>query len=77
MYHSPPQLYRSAGAAEAALEKATEAKDDNAIAEAQKALETAMAFDVDNFHSYDDEAPVQPDEDGYYPVPVPGKTRTV
>jgi len=28
--------------------------------------------DVDNFHSYDDEAPVKPDENGRYQIPVPG-----
>jgi predicted dehydrogenase len=34
--------------------------------------------DTDSLHSFDDAAPVQPDKDGRYPVPVPGsKTRFV
>jgi myo-inositol 2-dehydrogenase/D-chiro-inositol 1-dehydrogenase len=33
--------------------------------------------DVDNYHSYDDEAPLKPDADGRYSVAVPGKTVVV
>ena len=40
----------------------------------------AMASDLDlvpELHSFDDPAPVLPDAEGNYPVPVPGKTRFV
>jgi predicted dehydrogenase len=33
--------------------------------------------DFDSFTSYEDEAPVKPDENGYYPVPVPGEEAVV
>ena len=33
--------------------------------------------DVDNFKSYDQEAPVKPDEDGNYEIPMPGKTKVL
>jgi predicted dehydrogenase len=33
--------------------------------------------DFDSFKSMDDKAPVQPDENGRYPVPVPGATKVV
>jgi predicted dehydrogenase len=33
--------------------------------------------DFDSFHSMDDKAPVEPDENGRYPIPVPGKTKVV
>ncbi|HIF30125.1 MAG: Gfo/Idh/MocA family oxidoreductase [Pirellulaceae bacterium] len=36
--------------------------------------ETKLA-DVDNFHSYDDEAPVQPNAEGRYAIAVPGRTK--
>lgn len=32
---------------------------------------------VSKFTSFDDEPPVLPDEDGRYPIPVPGETKTV
>ena len=32
--------------------------------------------DVDNYHSFDDVAPVQPDAEGRYPVAVPGDSKT-
>ena len=32
---------------------------------------------VDKYHSYKDEPPVLPDEEGAYPVPIPGVTKTV
>jgi myo-inositol 2-dehydrogenase/D-chiro-inositol 1-dehydrogenase len=38
--------------------------------------EIALA-DFDSLTSFDDQAPVQPLDDGSYPIPVPGKTKTV
>ncbi len=38
--------------------------------------ETSLA-DVDSYESFQDAAPVQPDEHGDYPVPVPGMTRVL
>jgi len=38
--------------------------------------EVALA-DFDSLGSFDDQAPVQPLDDGSYPVPVPGQTKTV
>ncbi len=32
---------------------------------------------VDQFHSFDDTPPVLPNEEGFYPVPVPGKTQVL
>lgn len=33
--------------------------------------------DVDSFHSYDDEAPVKPNEEGRYAIPTPGKSKVL
>lgn len=33
--------------------------------------------DFGGFKTFDDKAPVQPNADGFYPVPVPGETKTV
>jgi predicted dehydrogenase len=33
--------------------------------------------DVDSFHSYEDEAPVQPNDEGRYATPIPGKSQVV
>ncbi len=33
--------------------------------------------DVDNYHSLDNTPPVEPDDEGNYPIPVPGETVTV
>jgi myo-inositol 2-dehydrogenase/D-chiro-inositol 1-dehydrogenase len=33
--------------------------------------------DVDNYHSMDDKAPIVPDANGAYEVPVPGKTKVI
>ena len=40
--------------------------------------EDAMASDlklVPDLSSFDDRAPILPDEDGYYPVAIPGKSK--
>jgi predicted dehydrogenase len=42
------------------------------------AINSQMALaDFDSLKSMDDTAPVQPDENGRYPIPVPGKTKVV
>jgi len=33
--------------------------------------------DFDSFASMNDTAPVQPDDSGHYPTPVPGETKSV
>ncbi len=44
----------------------------------QKAISSDHALaDFDSLTDLDKEAPVKPDADGRYPVPVPGKTVTV
>lgn len=44
----------------------------------EEAMESKISLaDIDQMKSFDDKAPLQPGEDGFYPVPVPGVTEVI